>query len=448
MGELNRTVSNSPILVIAGTRPEIIKLAPVVEWLERLRADYVLVWSGQHYDYEMSRIFFEQLGIPEPDMTLDVGSGSHAEQTAKAMIGVEKVIARYEPSIVVAEGDTNTVVAAALTAVKMWVPFAHVEAGLRSWDRTMPEEVNRVVADALAELLFAPTELAAVNLMHEGVPLDKIYITGNTIVDVVLKHEKKALAYGRRLMETLGLEPYGYFLVTVHRQENTDNPCRLADILKALKKLAKHFPVVFPVHPRTLNRLKRLGLDGELRDSGIITMGPLGYFQFLGLLAHSLVVLTDSGGVQEEACTLAVPCVTLRYNTERPETVAVGLNKIVGTDPVSIMNAALSAAKRRDEITSKARSRPNPLGDGKAGEKIARILKEATEHGIRIQTTDSRQDPYITYAQISSKANYTIIALYTQEGLATCDIKQAHTMVVRAPLSLIVKLLKSRTKDY
>ncbi len=439
-------MSNGPIIVVAGTRPEIIKLAPVVEWLERLGADYVLVWSGQHYDYEMSKVFFEQLGVPEPDMTLDVGSGSHAEQTARAMVEIEKVIAKYEPSVVVAEGDTNTVAATALTAIKMGIPFAHVEAGLRSWDRTMPEEVNRVVADAVAEILFAPTELAAINLMHEGIPLSKIHVTGNTIVDVVLKHKERALAEGRKLMEKLGLEPHGYFLTTVHRQENTDDPRKLANIVNALKELSRHSPVVFPAHPRTLKRLKMLGLNDALGDSDVLITAPLGYFQFLGLLAHSLVVLTDSGGVQEEACILAIPCVTLRYNTERPETVAAAVNKVVGTDPTSIVSAALSAAEHRDEIASRARSRPNPLGDGKAGERIARILKETAERGIEIPRTDSRQDPYVTYAYVDklalSNPMTAITALYRADGLAVHELSRAKFVVVRAPLSKIIRLLR------
>lgn len=418
------------ILIVAGTRPEAIKLAPVL-WNLR-REEYVFVWSGQHYDYEMSRIFFEQLGLPEPDVDLDVRSGTHAEQTAKIMMGLEKAIEKYKPAVVVAEGDTNTVVAAALTAVKKFVPFAHVEAGLRSWDRTMPEEINRIVADAVAELHFAPTELAAINLMHEGVPIRKIHITGNTVVDVVYRYLEEAKKWGRRLMDELRLEPQTYILVTIHRQENTDNAERLWNITKAIAELAKKYPVVFPIHPRTANKMKEQGLLQNLSAPNIHLLKPLGYFQFLGLLADALVVLTDSGGVQEEACTLRIPTITLRYNTERPETVLVGINKVVGVEWQRVVEETLSAVEKRDELVKRASALSNPLGDGKAGERIAAILKRAVEEGIKVPSSDTREKPAITYAVTEApQPTDEVVAMYDERGLATVDKARARLYLVR-----------------
>jgi UDP-N-acetylglucosamine 2-epimerase (non-hydrolysing) len=238
-------------MVVAGARHGAIKLASVFWWLERFGVNYVFVWSGQHYDYEMSRVFFEQLRLPEPAVDLDVRSGTHAEHTAKIMMGLEEAVDKYKLTVVVTQGDTNTVVAAALTAAKKQVPFAHVETGLMNWDRTMPEEINRIVADAVAHLCFAPTALAATNLMHEGVPTSRIHITGNTIVDVVHSYKDIASEEGEKMLKELGLQPHSYVLVTIHRQENTDNPERLQSLVNALAKIFRRIPVVFPAHPHT-----------------------------------------------------------------------------------------------------------------------------------------------------------------------------------------------------
>ena len=427
------------IMIVAGTRPEAIKLAPVFWNLDKLGVDYAFVWSGQHYDYEMSRIFFEQLGLPEPDMDLDTRSGSHAEQTAKIMVGVEKAIEELKPSIVVAEGDTNTTLAVALTSVKKLVPFAHVEAGLRSWDRTMPEEINRILADAVAELHFAPTGLAAINLMHEGIPLRKIHITGNTVVDVVYKFRDYVAKQGKEFLNKLGLEPHSYALVTVHRQENTDDPQRLGNIVKALIEISKQHPIVFPIHPRTVNRLQSYGLWSQLSSRGNIhLLKPLGYFQFLGLLMNSLVVLTDSGGVQEEACTLKIPTLTLRYNTERPETVLVGVNKVIGTETQKIVEETIKVINSRRQIVGNAESVPNPLGDGRAGERIAMVLSNAVEDHIQVEAIDSRENPYITYALLELhdvgevvKNIGDIIALYDERGTSISDLSKARKIVIR-----------------
>jgi len=433
-------------MIVAGTRPEAIKLAPVFWNLDKLGVDYTFVWSGQHYHYEMSRIFFEQLGLPEPDIDLDTRSGSHAEQTAKIMVSVEKAIEELKPSIVVAEGDTNTTLAVALTSVKKLVPFAHVEAGLRSWDRTMPEEINRILADAAAELHFAPTGLAAINLMHEGIPLRKIHITGNTIVDVVYKFKDHVARQGRWLLNKLGLEPHSYILVTVHRQENTDYPQRLGNIVKALIELSKQYPIVFPIHPRTVSRLQSYGLWSQLSShENIYLLKPLGYFQFLGLLMNSLIVLTDSGGVQEEACTLKVPTLTLRYNTERPETVLVGTNRVIGSEARRIVEEAIKAINSRRQIVSNSENMPNPLGDGRAGERIAIVLSNAVENHIQIEAIDSRENPYITYALLDlhdlgeiAKSVGDIVALYDERGTSILDLSRAHKIVIRLPRSRVV----------
>jgi len=439
-------VDKGSVMFVAGTRPEVIKLAPVLEWVERFGLGYVFVWSGQHYDYEMSRVFFEQLGLREPHVDLDIRSGSHAEQTARIMLGLEKAIDSYRPLVVAALGDTNTVVAAALTATKKFVPFAHIEAGLRSWDRTMPEEVNRVVADALAELHFAPTELAAVNLMHEGVPLRKIHITGNTIVDVVYKYLEKARSEGERLLSELGLEERSFILVTVHRQENTDNTERLRNIVKTLIELSKRYTVVFPAHPRTVKRLGKFGLLDVLKSGNIQLLQPLGYFQFLGLLSKSLIVLTDSGGVQEEACTLRVPTLTLRYNTERPETVLLGINRVVGVEWRRVVEEALRVAEMRDEIVKSVEGKPNPLGDGRAGERIAEILKRRLEEGISVESADTRSDAYITYRLISrdhapnNDLPGDVVTIYDGRGLPVTDKSRARMFVVRGSLHRVLSL--------
>lgn len=384
----------NPIMVVAGTRPELIKLAPVIEGLERLKADYLFVWSGQHYDYELSTMFFEQLRMPGADHYLHVGSGSHSEQTARTMLGLEKLIKKRSPAIVVAEGDTNTVVAASLVASKCLVPFAHVEAGLRSWNMTMPEETNRKVADAIATMHFAPTKLAMTNLLLEGVSEDRIHLTGNTIVDVVYKHVTHAKESVKDFLSDLKLKTNDFILVTAHRAENTDNPHRLRNIAMALEELSKHYDVVFPIHPRTKRYVAKLGLARYLRS--VKSTQPLGYLEFLGILACCRAVLTDSGGVQEEAFTLKVPAVTMRYNTERPETTMFGLNKLAGADAKSIVALTLEQADHTKK--AKAGKIANVLGDGRAGERIAGLLNQAAKKGIKINEPDNRHAPMVSYA--------------------------------------------------
>jgi UDP-N-acetylglucosamine 2-epimerase (non-hydrolysing) len=354
------------ISIILGTRPEIIKMAPVIRACQREGADYSVLHTGQHYSYDMDEIFFKQLGLPRPQYNLDVGSGSHAEQTAKIMTGVEKIYLADTPDIVLVQGDTNTVLAGTLAASKLHIPIGHVEAGLRSFDRSMPEEINRIVADHIADCLFAPTELSKQYLLQEGIDEKKIHVTGNTVVDAVFQNRTIAQEKSSILGE-LGLEPHKYFLVTLHRAENVDEKPRLKGIISGLSRLAKTYdlPVLFPVHPRTQKMLKEFGIEA----GGISLIQPVGYLEFMILEANARLILTDSGGVQEEACILGVPCVTLRENTERPETISAGANMLAGPDAGKIHDFS-------QKMMNSSRTWKNPYGDGEAAEKIIRICRE------------------------------------------------------------------------
>jgi UDP-N-acetylglucosamine 2-epimerase (non-hydrolysing) len=354
------------ISIVLGTRPEIIKFSPIIRECEQLGLDYFVLHTGQHYSYNMDRVFFEQLELPEAEYNLDVESGTHAEQTGKMMIGVEKVLRKEEPDIVLVEGDTNTVLAGALVAAKLGVKVGHVEAGLRSHDRGMPEEVNRVLADHCSDLLFAPTENSKKTLLGEGISEDKIFVAGNTIVDAVYQNlevsKRKAAVH-----DDLGISDDRYFLVTVHRQENVDNEKRFRGILKGLEMVQEEFDsnLVYPIHPRARKQLKVFGLEAN----GVMLVEPLDYLGFLRLESSAKLVLTDSGGLQEEACILGVPCVTLRYNTERPETLEVGANVLAGTDPYEIVNKV-------ELMLKKGNSWGNPFGDGEAGRRIIQVIRE------------------------------------------------------------------------
>ena len=370
----------------------------------------------------------------EVDVDLDVRSGTHAEQTAKILLGLEKVVSEMKPSVVVAQGDTNTVLATALAAVKSGVLFAHVEAGLRSWNFTMPEEVNRRVADAVAQLHFAPTRLAALNLAFEGISWRSIRLVGNTIVDVVLKYAEKARERGKRVLGELGIKPQEYVLVTVHRAENTDTVKRLSSIVKALIELSKSVDVVFPVHPRTAGRLKQYGLWEKLHSAGIRLLPPLGYFEFLGLLSYSKVVLTDSGGVQEEAYVLKVPTVTLRYNTERPETVIHGVNVLAGTQVEEIITLTEAQMKRYEELQKS--TLPNVFGDGRAGERIAKALKEFLEVGIGIKEPDMRSCVTLNYQlatpqEAGSALDAEVLVTFDNNGVPHLPSEESVVALIR-----------------
>lgn len=350
--------------VILGTRPEIIKMSPIIRECEKRGLDYFTLHTGQHYSYKMDQIFFEDLELPQPEHNLDVGSGSHAQQTGKIMAGIEEVLDHERPDMVLVQGDTNTVLAGALAASKMHIKVGHVEAGLRSFDRRMPEEINRVVADHLSDYLFVPTTTARKNLLREGILEEKISITGNTIVDAVYQN----LEISKRKvcpLEDLGLAENEYFLVTIHRAENVDNRERLKEILKGFVLISKEFslPVIFPVHPRTRKRIEDFGIDlDETR-----AIDPVGFLEFLQLETGARLVLTDSGGVQEETCILGVPCVTLRDNTERPETLEVGSNILTDNDARLINKNVLLMMERGEEWV-------NPFGDGNAGKRILSIF--------------------------------------------------------------------------
>ncbi|RJX15396.1 UDP-N-acetylglucosamine 2-epimerase (non-hydrolyzing) [Candidatus Bathyarchaeota archaeon] len=351
------------IAIILGTRPELIKMSPIIMELEKQNLDYFILHTGQHYSYSLDKVFFEELGLPEPKYNLMVGSGTHAEETSKIMVGVEKILLREKPDIVLVEGDTNTVLAGALAAVKLKIVVGHVEAGLRSYDRKMPEEINRILTDHVSDMLFTPTLKAKYNLLKEGISEARIFITGNTIVDALIQNLKRINDFN--ILDKLGIHQNDYFLVTLHREENVDDRKRLSKILEGLTTVHKEFdmPVIFPIHPRTKKRMEEFNLNPK----GLILIEPLGYLDFLKLESKARLVLTDSGGIQEEACVLKVPCVTLRDSTERPETIEVGANMLTDANPKNILEKVGFMLKR-------SRNWENPLGDGKAGRRIVEIL--------------------------------------------------------------------------
>jgi UDP-N-acetylglucosamine 2-epimerase (non-hydrolysing) len=353
------------ISIVIGTRPEIIKLSPVIRECERLGLDYSIIHTGQHYSYCMDRVFFEQLKLRQSSYNLEVGSGTHAEQTGKMLVGIEKVLTKDTPEVVLVEGDTNTVLAGALAASKMGIEVGHVEAGLRSYDRDMPEEINRVLTDHCSDLLFAPTVKAKEVLLGEGIAATTVFVTGNTIVDAV--YQNLEIANRKEDIEDKLSLDGDYALATVHRAENVDNEARFRGILKGLEMVQKKFgfPIVYPIHPRAKKQLAMFNFQAEC----LKLVEPLDYLSFLRLESRAKLVLTDSGGVQEEACILRVPCVTLRYNTERPETVDVGANVLAGAESNEIVRKA-------DMMLAKNRDWRNPFGDGNAGEKIVTILRD------------------------------------------------------------------------
>lgn len=354
------------VAVILGTRPEIIKMSPIIRALEKVGKDYFILHTGQHYSYNLDSVFFEQLKLPCPQYNLEVGSGSHAEETAKILTGVEKVLQEDRPDIILVEGDTNSVLAGALAASKLHVKVGHVEAGLRSHDKKMPEEINRILTDHCSDYLFAPTPKAREILLSEGIPDDKISVTGNTIVDAVYQNLEIARERGNSI-NTLQLAPKEYFLVTLHRQENVDNLARFGSILEGLDKVASEFrlPVVYPIHPRARKMMTKFGL----KSRNLKLTEPIDFLGFLQLESNASLILTDSGGVQEEACILKVPCVTLRDNTERPETIEVGANILAGASPERTLDCTRLMLQKDNNWDS-------PFGDGKAGEKIVKIVME------------------------------------------------------------------------
>jgi len=375
------------IMIVAGTRPEAIKLAPVIWWLDRLGIDYVFVWSGQHYDYEMSKIFFEQLHLPEPDKFLDVGiqSSSVEEQVALLIEKITKTVKEFNAKIVYALGDTNTTLASALASVYASKPFVHDEAGMRSFDLAMLEEINRRIADAIANFRFAPTIIAVTNLLYEGIPQHTIRLVGSTAVDVLLYALSNNLIR-EDVLKVYDLEPNNYIVVTIHRRENLSERI-LRNIVLALVEISKKMQdikIAFPMHPHTRNRLNQLGLLNVLSaQSNILLLKPMGYFEFLALLKNARLVITDSGGVQEEAFILGKRIITLRKITEWPETVILGYNTLVDPNDFNeVVRIVVSALNQQPEL----QNQPffvSPLGDGNAGKRIARLLSLLAEKDIQ-----------------------------------------------------------------
>jgi UDP-N-acetylglucosamine 2-epimerase (non-hydrolysing) len=349
------------ICTVVGARPNFIKMAPVILEARWRGLPLLFVHTGQHYDAPMSAIFFEELGMPQPDVYLGVGSGTHAEQTARIMISFEQACIEHAPDLVVVGGDVNSTLACALAAAKLHVPVAHVEAGLRSFDRSMPEEINRMLTDHIADLLFTTEASAHDNLQREGIAADRVHFVGNTMIDSLRTHITAALA--RAPWQQFDLHPGGYGLVTFHRPSNVDVPAARQELAVALERIAGELPLLFPVHPRTLAQSN--GLWSSI--AGLRITEPLGYLDFLGLMARAKVVITDSGGIQEETTALGIPCVTVRPNTERPVTVAEGTNRLVPTTVSAIVEAVFAPPMHEGRVPA--------LWDGQAGQRIVSIIQ-------------------------------------------------------------------------
>jgi UDP-N-acetylglucosamine 2-epimerase (non-hydrolysing) len=357
------------ITAVVGARPNYMKVAPIWRELDkRTEVAKRLVHTGQHYDRNMSKVFFDDLQLPKPDVYLGVGSAPHGEQTGKVMIEMEKVLAGKRPDLLVVVGDVNSTMAGALVAVKLGIPVAHVEAGLRSFDRAMPEEINRMVTDIVADLLFTTEPEAERNLLREGVDKSKIHFVGNVMIDS-LRYYGPLAEERSKILDELGLAPRGYGLVTLHRPSNVDDPAMLGRILGSLVDLASRCPLVFPAHPRTQKIMKNGGFSAPADRLRIID--PVGYLDFVKLMTHARVVLTDSGGIQEETTVLGVPCLTIRENTERPVTVEIGTNRLVGVSPERILEEGRKALDEPDR-----QGRIPDLWDGKAAQRIVRVIDE------------------------------------------------------------------------
>lgn len=367
------------ILNIVGARPNFMKMAPIIKAISAIlpSCQQYLVHTGQHYDEKMSKVFFMELGLPEPDLYLGVGSGSHAQQTAKIMLAIEPVILDYQPDLIIVVGDVNSTLACSLVAAKLGVKIAHVEAGLRSFDNSMPEEVNRILTDRISDLLFVSEESGLANLRAEGCQREKIHFVGNVMIDTLLKFRKEA---GRSdILGKLGVDDADYLLLTLHRPSNVDELETFGKILSALREVSQKLPIFFPVHPRTRSKIADFGFSDYFSESngpqatyddgGIFLMEPLGYLDFIKMASMAKIVLTDSGGIQEETTILNVPCLTLRRNTERPATITHGTNELVGTDPDKILSSCLKI------LNGGGKTGETPkYWDGIAAERIAKII--------------------------------------------------------------------------
>lgn len=365
------------IITVAGARPNFMKVAPIVSAMKRRAPQFqaILVHTGQHYDSMMSGAFFTDLGLPDPDIHLGVGSGTHAAQTARIMREFEPVVQREKPDWVIVVGDVNSTLAGALVCAKLGVKVAHVEAGLRSRDRSMPEEINRLLTDQISDLLFTPSKDAHDNLLAEGIPPERIRFVGNIMIDSLLSNLERARSSMARAQ--LDLEGRTYAVLTLHRPSNVDEAAAFGRILDAIEKIAVRTPIVFPAHPRTRKAISELGLEKRIAGmNGVQMIEPLGYLDFLHVMSGAGLVLTDSGGIQEETTVLGIPCITLRKNTERPITVELGTNVIAGSDPVKIVKAAEVAL---GALPSKASHTIPPLWDGRTADRVLDALIEPTQ---------------------------------------------------------------------
>ncbi len=359
------------IISIAGARPNFMKIAPLMEaFASHPNIEPMLIHTGQHYDEKMSDLFFRQLGIPEPDINLGIGSASHAVQTAKIMRAFEPIVLDEKPDAVLVVGDVNSTIACGMVAVKLGIKLIHVEAGLRSFDRAMPEEINRILTDCISDLMFCTEKSGIENLRNEGVAEERFYLVGNVMIDTLLKN--KAKADESTILDDLGLKAGQYATLTMHRPSNVDDPVVFGRLLDAIEVIQRDLPIVFPIHPRTRNNLPKLGLaDRVAAMSNLKLIEPAGYLDFLKLTSSCKLVLTDSGGIQEETTVLKVPCITMRENTERPITIEMGSNQLVGTDPDKILEAY------RNVVEGKLPEPQQPeMWDGKAAQRIAKILGE------------------------------------------------------------------------
>ena len=363
------TKRNIKIVNIIGARPNIMKIAPLVEEMKKHRQiKPLLVHTGQHYDKRMSKIFFDDLNLPEPDIYLGVGSGSHAPQTAKVMIKLEHILLKEDPDLVVVVGDVNSTMAAALTAAKLNIPVAHVEAGLRSFDRSMPEEINRIVTDSISSYLFAPSKDAVKNLQHEGIPRKNVFLVGNIMIDTLLKHKERAAR--STILKKLKLHKKEYAVLTLHRPSNVDARKPLSGILSAIERIQRDIKIVFPMHVRTAKMIKRYGLLSRLEGmKNLIVIPPVGYLDFMKLICNARIVLTDSGGIQEETSALRIPCITLRDTTERPVTISEGTNILAGNDMRKIVRTAHHILKHGGR-----QGRMPRFWDGRTAQRIAHII--------------------------------------------------------------------------
>ena len=359
-----------PVILVVGARPNFMKIAPLYEELKKRKIPQILLHTGQHYDDNMSQVFFDDLGMPKPDVYLGVGSGSHARQTANVMVEFEDICIKHNPSIAVVVGDVNSTVACALVCAKLCIPCAHVEAGLRSFDRKMPEEINRIITDSIADILLTPSPDGDENLRNEGVSEERIKRVGNIMIDSLLKNIERSKK--STIHNDLGISNDPYAVLTLHRPSNVDDEESFRRILAALESVGEKIPIVFPMHPRTKNRIEEFGLEQRVAAiPNIVLSGPAGYLDFMALISNSHMVLTDSGGLQEETTALGIPCLTLRENTERPITVNQGTNKIVGNDTGIIISSAEEILSGRTET-----GRVPELWDGRTAIRIADIIVE------------------------------------------------------------------------